>query len=222
MTPPRPAISSAMEDYLKAIFELGEAKVKTQDLAGVLGVSSASVTGMLKKLDELKLVDYERYYGASLTSTGRLVALETLRHHRLLETYLMQALGYGWDEVHDEAEKLEHVISEDFEERIAELLGNPTHDPQGDPIPSRDGRVPESRGQPLSNLEVKQTAEVTRILNQQAEVLRYLADNGLVLGAEVQLIERAPFAGPLVIRTGATQLPLALELAEQIYAEVTS
>ena len=165
------AISSAVEDYLKAIFELGETDVKTQDLASALEVSAASVTGMVKKLSELNLVDYERYYGVSLTPAGRLIALETLRHHRLIETYLMQAFGYAWHEVHDEAERLEHVISEDFEERIAEILGNPTHDPHGDPIPQRDGTLPQSRGVPLVTFEPGQRVEITRITNQDPEVL---------------------------------------------------
>ena len=150
-------LSSAVEDYLKAIFELGEAK--TQALADALEVSPASVTGMLKKLSALGLIEYERYRGVTLTPAGRKIALETLRHHRLIETYLAEALGYPWHEVHDEAERLEHHISEDFEDRIAEVLGNPTHDPHGDPIPGRDGSLPQSLGRPLTELEVGQRGE---------------------------------------------------------------
>ena len=214
---PKP-ISSAVEDYLKAIFELGEKNVKTQELAGALEVSAASVTGMIKKLSELNLIDYERYYGVSLTPAGRLIALETLRHHRLIETYLMQALGYAWHEVHDEAEKLEHVISEDFEERIAKVLGDPTHDPHGDPIPQRDGTLPQSRGVPLVTLEAGQTVEITRITNQDPEVLRYLAANDLVPGNHFEVIEHAPFAGPLTLKRGGDSFAIAHALAQTIYA----
>jgi DtxR family Mn-dependent transcriptional regulator len=156
-------LSSAVEDYLKAIYELGERGVKTQALADALEVSPASVTGMLQKLASLKLVAYQKYQGVSLTPAGQRIALETLRHHRLIETYLAQALGYAWHEVHDEAEKLEHHISEDFEDRIASMLGHPTHDPHGDPIPRRDGSLPADLGWPLTDLEVGQTATITRI-----------------------------------------------------------
>ena len=212
------SISSAVEDYLKAIFELGEENIKTQELASALEVSAASVTGMVKKLSELNLVDYERYYGVSLTSAGRLIALETLRHHRLIETYLMQALGYAWHEVHDEAERLEHVISEDFEERIAELLGNPTHDPHGDPIPQRDLTLPQRRGVPLTSFEVGQNVEITRITNQDPEVLRYLATHDLIPGNRFEVVEHAPFAGPLTLKREGNSFAIAQALAQTIFA----
>jgi DtxR family Mn-dependent transcriptional regulator len=214
-------ISSAMEDYLKAIFELGEKDVSTQDLAKHLRVSAASVTGMIKKLSELKLVDYKRYYGVKLTTAGRLIALETVRHHRLIETYLMQALGYQWHEIHDEAEKLEHHISEDFENRIAEMLGHPTHDPHGDPIPQRDGSIPESSGQPLNAFEVGKKVRITRITNQQPDILQYLANHHLKPNETIQIIEKAPFDGPLTLSSRKQAFAIAFELAEQIYA-VTS
>ncbi len=210
-------ISSAMEDYLKAIFELGEKDVSTQDLANHLSVSAASVTGMIKKLSDLKLIDYERYYGVNLTKTGRLIALETIRHHRLIETYLMQTLGYKWHEVHDEAEKLEHHISEDFEDRIAEMLGHPTYDPHGDPIPQRDGSIPEVLGNPLDDFEVGQVLQITRIANQQPDVLQYLADNQLMPGATIKLLAKAPFDGPVTLKAKAGELAIALELAHNIY-----
>lgn len=212
-----------MEDYLKALFELGEHDVKPRDLAAAVGVSPASVTGMLGKLAALQLVHYRKYHGASLTPAGRALALETLRHHRLLETYLAQALGYDWHEVHDEAERLEHVISEDFEERVDALLGRPTHDPHGDPIPRRDGTVPACTGVPLTTLEVGQRATLTRITEQDSEVLRYLAANGLVPGVQVRVVEHAPFAGPVtVIRVDsgdATPVALARSLAQAMQAE---
>ncbi len=198
----RPQVSSAMEDYLKAIFELGGKEVKTNDLAAALSVSPASVTGMVQKLAGLKLLDYERYRGVSLTDAGRLMALETLRHHRLIEAYLAQALGYGLHEVHDEAERLEHVISEDFEDRITELLGDPTHDPHGDPIPRRDGSLPESPGQPLSAWPLAEPGVVSRVTDQDREVLAYLSEQGLVPGRRVAVVARQPLDGPLTVVTG--------------------
>ncbi len=227
-------LSSNMEDYLKAIYELGESSVKTQEVAGALNVSAASVTGMLKKLGDLKLVDYAPYRGVSLTPAGRLVALETLRHHRLIETYLANALGYAWHEVHDEADKLEHVISENFEERIATLLGHPRFDPHGDPIPNREGVLPESKGQPLATLDTGTRATLTRITNQDPEVLRYLADHNLVPGRTVTVLKRAPFDGPVTLGLGSSEaalddaapdsaadtLAIAYALAQHLHAEV--
>ena len=172
-------ISSAMEDYLKALFELGETGIKTQQLADELNLSAASVTNMLKKLAALKLVEHEKYYGSSLTPAGRLIALETLRHHRLIETYLVQALGFEWHEVHEEAEKLEHHISEAFEARIAAALGNPSTDPHGDPIPQLDGSLPELQGQPLTSFEVGSQLELLRFKRQEPDVLKYLAEHDL-------------------------------------------
>lgn len=197
----RPQVSSAMEDYLKAVFELGGKEVKTNDLAAALSVSPASVTGMVQKLAGLKLLDYERYRGVSLTEAGRLMALETLRHHRLIEAYLAQALGYGLHEVHDEAERLEHVISEDFEDRITELLGDPTHDPHGDPIPRRDGSLPESPGRPLSAWPLGEPGVVARVTDQDREVLAYLSQQGLVPGRRVTVVAREPLDGPLTLLT---------------------
>jgi DtxR family Mn-dependent transcriptional regulator len=216
--PPKP-ITSAMEDYLKAIYELGDQGVKTQALAEALGVNPASVTGMLKKLAALKLVVYEKYQGVSLSVAGRKMALETLRHHRLIETYLAQALGYDWHEVHDEAERLEHVISEDFEDRIAELLGHPTHDPHGDPIPARDGSVPRNTGQPLTHFAVGEALKITRITNQSADVLRYLAGHNLKLGQTVVLKDKAPFDGPVTLEHNGHSVAIAHALAAAIHAE---
>ena len=223
MSRSRPAVTRAMEDYLKALLSLGEHDVKPRALADALGVSPASVTGMLDKLGALQLVHYRKYRGASLTPAGRALALETLRHHRLLETYLAQALGYDWHEVHDEADRLEHVISEAFEERVDALLGRPTHDPHGDPIPRRDGTVPPCKGVPLTALEVGRRATLTRITEQDSEVLRYLAGQGLVPGAQVRVVERAPFDGPVTLRrddlADAGPVALAFDLAQAIQAE---
>ncbi|CAN5551179.1 metal-dependent transcriptional regulator [soil metagenome] len=210
-------LTSAVEDYLKTIYELGAREVKTQALADALEVSPASVTCMLQKLASLKLVAYEKYKGVSLSPAGQRIALETLRHHRLIETYLAQALGYAWHEVHDEAERLEHHISEDFEDRIAELLGDPTYDPHGDPIPRRDGSLPEDLGQPLAEIALGQTVTITRITNQQREVLRYLAEHKLVLGETVTLRARAPFGGPLTLEQDGSRIAIAHELAHAIH-----
>lgn len=212
-------VTSAMEDYLKAIYELGETGIKTQALAEMLAVNPASVTGMLKKLAALNLVVYEKYQGVSLSVAGRKMALETLRHHRLIETYLAQALGYDWHEVHDEAEKLEHVISEDFEDRIAELLGHPTHDPHGDPIPTRDGSVPNDIGQPLTSFEAGAALRITRITNQSADVLCYLAGHNLKLGKTVVLKDKAPFDGPLTLEQNGQRVAIAHALAAAIHVE---
>jgi DtxR family Mn-dependent transcriptional regulator len=210
-------LTSAVEDYLKALFELGEQDVKTQALATALGVSPASVTGMLRKLSELHLVEYEPYQGASLTVAGRKMALETIRHHRLLETYLAEALGYEWHEVHDEAEKLEHHISEDFEDRIASALGHPTHDPHGDPIPARDGHFPEDVGRPLVAWDPGTRLRITRITDQRTDVLRYLDAHGLVPGNEIVIRESAPLAGPLTLESAGESVAVSYELAERIH-----
>ncbi len=216
------AVSSSMEDYLKAIFELGESKVKTQDLAAELDVSSASVTGMIKKLSELKLIDYERYYGVSLTKAGRLIALETLRHHRLLETYLAQALGYAWHEVHAEAEHLEHHISEAFEEKIAHLLGHPNYDPHGDPIPQRDGTVPQSLGRPLPEFNVGEKLIITRVKGKEAELLKYLAEHKLVPNSNLAIKTKAPFDGPITVTCEGSSVALAFAVAERLEVEKAS
>lgn len=211
-------ISSAMEDYLKAIFELGESNIKTQDVAATLGVSAASVTGMLKKLAGLNLVHYERYRGVSLTPAGRLMALETIRHHRLIETYLADALGYAWHEVHAEADKLEHHISESFEARISEALGHPNFDPHGDPIPRRDGSLPACEGRPLAELKAGYKATITRITDQRSDVLRYFSEHNLIPGATVTIVDRAPFNGPLTLEQRGRRIAIAFELAQGIQA----
>jgi len=211
-------LSTAIENYLKTIYLLqqqGE-QVSTNVLAEQLNVKPASVSGMLKKLAELQLVEHTPYYGASVSPTGEKIALEVLRHHRLIELYLVEALGYTWDEVHPEAEELEHVISEKLEARIAAWLGNPTHDPHGDPIPSPEGEVPHEASQPLDALDVGQRARIAQVRMQDADRLRYLASLGLVPGASVELQSRAPFEGPLVIRVGTESHILDTRLAKTI------
>jgi len=188
----RPPLTEAQEDYLKHLFLLEEAlggPVPTQALAERLSVKPPSVTEMLKKLKALGLLEHEPYRGARLTERGRKVALEVLRHHRLLEAYLHQALGYGWEEVHQEAERLEHVISEDLEERIAEYLGPPPFDPHGDPIPTKDLTLPSSKALPLTEAPLGR-ARVARALAQDRGTLNLLARLGLVPGKPLRILER--------------------------------
>lgn len=211
------ALTSAGEDYLKALFELGGAKVKTQELAASLDVSPASVTGMLRKLAGLGLVEHEPYGGACLTTAGRKVALETIRHHRLIETYLSEALGYPWFEVHDEAEKLEHHISEEFEDRIANVLGHPEFDPHGDPIPDRDGAMPLGRGEPLDQMPVGVELEVTRVGRLPQELLRELDAAGILPGGVVT-IEAWLDDGSAKVRSDAGEMLLSPATASLIGA----
>jgi DtxR family Mn-dependent transcriptional regulator len=216
-------LTEAQEDYVKQIFLLAEGggTVSTQALAERLGVRPASVTGMVQRLAQLGLVDHERYRGARLTKRGLRVALEILRHHRLLETFLAQALGYGWDEVHDEAERLEHVISELFEARIAEALGHPTRDPHGDPIPDSELRLPTANaGIRLTGGEVGARATLARVSSQDRDSLNLLASLGLVPGAIVEVLEVCA-AGVRVAVEGNSYL-LPSELANELWLEEVS
>lgn len=209
-------LTSAHEDYLKAIYLLmaeGQ-KVNNSALANELDVSPASTTNMVKKLAELALVEYEPYQSITLTAAGRQVALEVLRHHRLLELYLHQKLNLPWDQIHAEADRLEHVISEALEDAIAAALGNPTIDPHGDPIPSKDGHVETINGAPLSTAELNQPYRLVRVLLQDADRLNYLGSLGLYLNATVTLLKRAPFAGPLLIDVNGDHHALAHDMAE--------
>lgn len=214
----RPPLSEAQEDYLKQLLLLetaGQNPVPTQALSERLGVKPPSVTEMLKKLSALGLVEHIPYRGARLTEAGRRIALEVLRHHRLLEAYLHQALGYGWDEVHQEAERLEHVISEAFEERIAELLGHPPFDPHGDPIPTKDLALPEAPALPLSQAPVGE-AQVVRALVQDRGTLNLLARLGLVPGARLQVLAQE---GGVRVRLEGQDYLLPQELAEGVGVE---
>jgi DtxR family Mn-dependent transcriptional regulator len=196
--------STAVEDYAKAIYALqrrsGGDPVSTNDLAARLDVTAASASSMVKKLAELGLVDHVPYRGVSLTEQGRRVALEVLRHHRLLELYLFEHLDVPWDRVHEEAEALEHHISEDLEARIAAKLGNPTHDPHGDPIPSAELVIDEGDTRPLDALVVGDHATFVRVSDSNPEMLRYLEERGIRLGDDFELVERQPFDGPLTLR----------------------
>lgn len=216
----RELLSPQSEDYLKAIYRLShEGPVNTLALAEALSVSSPSVTGMLKKLHELGLVEHIPYKGVTLTESGEKVALELIRHHRLLELYLHQALGYPLEAVHAEAERLEHHISEEFEARIFEKLGQPTHDPHGDPIPALDGSLPDHATVPLTSLEVGHSARVGRVAERDAELLRQLVALGLVPGATVRLVGLKPKLGTVQLEVNGSVHTLGLAAAEQIWLE---
>jgi len=218
-TPIRTPLSHQAEDYLKAIYLLGlEGKATTQALSEALEVTPASVSGMLKKLAEAGLVSHKPYFGAVLTPAGERVALEIVRHHRLLELYLTESLGYTWDEVHAEADRLEHVISEDFEARISSLLGDPHYDPHGHPIPRLDGSLPDSEGLALSSYRAGTQVCVVRVTDQDSAFLRYLAEIGLKPGARVRVLRVEPMGGTLELAVGEEKRTLSLEAAGRIWA----
>ncbi len=198
--------SDAIQDYAKAIYALegkaGGAPVATNDLAGRLGVTPGSASAMLKRMADGGLVDHVPYRGVRLTGAGRRLALEVLRHHRLLELYLVEQLGVPWDRVHDEAEALEHVLSEDLEARIAAKLGDPTHDPHGDPIPTRELEVDEGGTAALDDVAVGARGRLARVSDGDPALLRHLAERGLHIGAAFVLVDRQPFGGPLTLQVG--------------------
>jgi DtxR family Mn-dependent transcriptional regulator len=222
-TKEHPHPSSAVEDYAKAIYALQQrtdGSVSTNALADRLGVTPASASGMVRKLGELGYVTHAPYKGVELTDAGRRVALEVLRHHRLLELYLAESLGVPWDRVHDEAEVLEHHISEELEELIAAKLGHPTHDPHGDPIPTRELTIEEVQTHPLDALPVGAAGRFVRISDADPEMLRYLADRGIAPGEDLTVEERQPFGGPLFVRFGDDVHVLGGELAHAMRVEV--
>jgi DtxR family transcriptional regulator, Mn-dependent transcriptional regulator len=211
----RRTLTTAHEDYLKAIYLLQAqgGEVTNSALATFLGVSPASATNMVKKLAELNLAEYAPYQSVALTEAGEMVALEVLRHHRLIELYLHQQLNLPWDQVHAEAERLEHVISETLEDAMASALGNPVVDPHGDPIPTKMGAVAESGGLPLSAAERGASFRLVRVLMQDEDRLRYLGTLGLYPNARIRVLERAPFDGPLVLDVDGVQINLAHDMA---------
>ena len=215
----RPPLTAAVEDYVKAIYMLqgsGEA-ASTNALAARLEVTPAAVSGMLRKLDGLGLVEHEPYRGVRLTERGRIVALEVIRHHRLLELFLVKSLGMGWDEVHAEAEVLEHVLSEELEELIAAKLGDPTLDPHGDPIPSRELSIADDVGScDLYQLEPGGSGTFVRVSDADPEMLRFLTERGIRPGMRIVVLERQPFDGPLSVRVGKQTHVLGAVLARAI------
>ena len=213
-------LSHNIQDYLKAILQLGKDEAATtSDIAARLDVSPASVTSMLKKLDELKLVKHESYRGAVLTHAGRKIALEILRHHRLIETYLAQALGYTWDQVHEEAERLEHHISEEFEDRIAKILGDPRYDPHGEPIPTKDGHVPPTTSDRLADGECSDVFVVRRVDSHNTLMLQLLAQLGIGIGTTLRIVTRNEQVGTLTLKHQRKNIDLALEICEHVFVE---
>jgi DtxR family transcriptional regulator, Mn-dependent transcriptional regulator len=215
--------SEAVEDYVKAIYALhrhGQAAITTSALAERLDVAPSSVTAMLKRLDELGLVRYEPYHGVTLTRSGERVALEVLRHHRLIEAFLAESLEMPWDRVHDEAEVLEHYISEELEGRIAEKLGNPTLDPHGDPIPTSNLDLAADQTTALARLEEGQVAIFARVSDSEPRMLRYLAERGIRPGARLRVVGRQPFGGPLFVEVGNREHAVGGELADKMRVEV--
>jgi len=211
-------LTAPAEDYLKAIYaiELDGVAAATNDIAQRLAIAPASVSGMVQRLADHGLVEYERYRGVRLTDQGRRAALRTLRRHRVIEAYLVRALGYGWDRVHDEAERLEHAASDELIDRMAEVIGEPVTDPHGAPIPTREGKIAETPRWTLADAAVGSTTLVVRVSDEDPGMLRYLDSLGLKPGAEVTLTERAPFDGPLTLAIGQATCRVGSSLAARV------
>jgi DtxR family Mn-dependent transcriptional regulator len=224
----RESLTQAIEDYLKIIYELTSLhkRATTTQIAEALDVKPASATGMIQKLAATNppLVEYRKHRGVALTPDGEKVALEILRHHRLLERFLQETLGFSWDEVHEEADRLEHVISEEFEERMAQVLGDPTHDPHGDPIPTRDLRMPSFATLCLAELRAGQRATVKRVRDTDPDLLRYLGELGFVPETIFEVLEYSPFDDNLKIHVVGRDEPVVLGpgITYQIFVEVQS
>jgi DtxR family transcriptional regulator, Mn-dependent transcriptional regulator len=215
--------SSAVQDYAKGIWSLSQRTgepVSTSALAERLGVSPASASAMVKRLETLGLASREPYHGVELTSAGERVALEIVRHHRLLELYLSEALGVPWDRVHAEAEVLEHAISHELSERIATALGNPTRDPHGDPIPGPDGEIAERPTRSLEELEPGQVGRFVRVSDSDPEMLRYLSERGISPGDPFEVVSKEPFGGPISVRFGGELHVLGGDLTRAMRTEV--
>jgi DtxR family Mn-dependent transcriptional regulator len=210
--------TQAVEDYLKTIYEIQieQGKVGTTVVAEQLGVAPASVTGMLKRLADMRLVVYQPYQGVTLTGAGEKIALEVIRHHRLAELFLARALGVPWDQVHNEANKIEHVLSEDLVQRIDVALGHPATDPHGAPIPGPDGSIEQPDVIQLAHLKPGQVGVVAEVSDHNPAMLRYLGELGLYPRAEVHVLALAPFNGPVTIRVGDVEHTLGQEVARQI------
>ncbi|MGQ0649149.1 MAG: metal-dependent transcriptional regulator [Gemmatimonadaceae bacterium] len=214
-------LTEPVEDYLKAIYAIEQAgdSAGTNEIAARLEIAAASVSGMVRRLADQGLVAYERYRGVRLTDAGRRAALRTIRRHRVIEAYLAKALGYAWDRVHEEAERLEHAASDELIDRMAAAIGEPLTDPHGHPIPSRDGTIDETPHHTLSDLAAGQRSRVTRVSDEDSELLRYLARIGIRPGVMVTLAERAPFDGPLTLRIGKGTVQVGLALASRVMVE---
>jgi DtxR family transcriptional regulator, Mn-dependent transcriptional regulator len=214
----REALTAPVEDYLKAIYAIGKGSgaAATNEIAQRLALTPASVSGMVRRLADQGLLAYERYRGVKLTESGRRAALRTLRRHRVIEAYLAEALGYPWDRVHDEAERLEHAASDELVDRMAATIGEPEVDPHGAPIPTRDGSVDETVYRSLADLEVGSTGVVVRVSDEDPEMLRYLAELTIVPGKRLTVKAHAPFDGPITLSVGRQELSIGPALAAQV------
>jgi DtxR family transcriptional regulator, Mn-dependent transcriptional regulator len=216
------SISASVQDYAKAVYALEARKgaaVSTNELAERLCVTPGSVSAMLRKLSEVGLVEHEPYHGVRLTAQGRQVALEVLRHHRLLELFLAEELGMPWDRVHAEAEVLEHVLSEELEELIAARLGDPTVDPHGDPIPTADFGIEERSTLSLDEMAPGVAGRFVRVSDSDPEMLRYLAEHGIAIGERLEIVDRQPFGGPVFVRFGESEHAIGGALARAMRIE---
>ncbi|MFB6248382.1 MAG: metal-dependent transcriptional regulator [Salinibacter sp.] len=215
--------SPSIEDYLKVVYKLeereGSPPVSTGDVARSMEVSPASASNMIKRLDDLGFLTYEAYEGATLTTPGRTVALEVLRHHRLLELYLKEVMGFSWDEIHEEAEILEHHISERFESRIEEMLGHPSRDPHGHPIPTRDGTVDDLPTRSLADLDEGNAAPIDHIADEDGALLDLLEQRGLLPGATVEVVETRPLDGLLVVAVDGAEQLVGTPVAQKVVVE---
>jgi len=216
-------LTGQAEDYLKAIYELeqrGDAAA-TNDIASRLGIAAASVSGMVQRLARLGLVEAEKYRGARLTESGRSAALQLIRRHRIIESYLVERLGFGWDDVHEEAERLEHAASDELIARMADAIGNPTADPHGAPIPTASGEVDETRLPSINDLEEGGAATVVRMSDRDPAFLRYLDGMGIRPGARVRVTAREPFSGPITLEVAGEQRShvVGTNVASQVYIQ---
>jgi DtxR family Mn-dependent transcriptional regulator len=211
-------LTAPVEDYLKAIYTIGKGTgaAATNDIAQRLALAPASVSGMVRRLADQGLLAYERYHGVKLTETGRRAALRTLRRHRVIEAYLAQALGYPWDRVHAEAERLEHAASDELVDRMAVAIGEPKVDPHGAPIPTRDGAVDETEHTSLVDLAIGVPGIVVRVADEDPAMLRYLAELSVVPGKRITVKARAPYGGPITLAMGRQELSIGPALAAHV------
>jgi DtxR family Mn-dependent transcriptional regulator len=215
---PTETLTGPAEDYLKAIYAIGKGygPAATNEIAQRLAIAPASVSGMVRRLADQGLLAYERYHGVKLTESGRRAALRTLRRHRIIEAYLSQALGYPWDRVHQEAERLEHAASDELVDRMAATIGEPEVDPHGAPIPTRDGSVDETEYTSLAQLDAGASGVVVRVSDEDPEMLRYLAELSIVPGKKVTVKSRAPYDGPITLSVGRQELSIGPALAANV------
>jgi DtxR family Mn-dependent transcriptional regulator len=218
VTAPPDSLTRSVEDYLKAIYRLSPEgrHASTSDIAHLLELSAPSVSGMVKRLSELGLLEHIPYKGVQLTDAGRRAALRMVRRHRLIEAYLVEFLGYPWDAVHAEAERLEHAVSDTLVERMAAALGHPAVDPHGDPIPAADGSIHELATTPLADVPAGTTVEIRRVDERDPERLRYLAARGLVPGVALTMLDHQPFGGPLTVEVAGDRHVIGEELAQVV------